>query len=218
MSAADCHCGNPSTHLSLANGQIRCDAHAGEIADAVTMSGFDRDFVGYRLEIEADTNGYTICRLSPPEGRYGGWVQVADLRGSILIYGDLCPGVLTHDNRGVISVEKKSLAWFVGATSTGYLASKFLDTAWQSDAAAAHCRDLAEREEDDDTRAKLEDLADRAESMGEPSDDPSWCDDLGEIDNDALEGCRGYDFANLALLVAIQRRFRLLWLARPVAP
>lgn len=162
-----------------------------------------------------------VYRLTPPDGSLAGSVTVACVDGYLAIFGDLCPGVEYHDNRGVFSVERKPLAWFAGDLSPQYLASKFLKEVWEPSAAAAACRELATDPAWDSDVADLHDLADRAEQIQIRDTDAivEWCQDLAEIDSDpeTIAACYAYDPDNLALLVAIQRRFRALWLARQAA-
>lgn len=220
-------CGATARYMSI-NGRLRCGWFEcrPEIdpTEWFRLTGWDRDLFTHVLEtvLENEASDVAVYRLVLPDRQNGdhNWIQIGFIAGTITISGDLAPGRVKHDNRGVISRpgQRLSIGWFSRAFSASYLASKFLDQVWVSENAADKCRDLAEEVEHNDTyQAELYELGERAKSVddADPEEVAGWCRELVRLTDDAdnIEGCHGYTRHNLALLTAIQRRFSILWRA-----
>lgn len=219
-----CSCGAIASFLSALTGALACSEHKVKAGHPwVLMSGMDRDLYRHELEVvlEHAESATAIYRLVPPGGGVAQSVRLAFLGGQIAIYGDLAPGPMRHDNRGVLSrpLDPASAVWFASAYYDGMVA-KFLDKRWISTCASEHCLRLAGDVEHDEAPLKqeLQDLADDASSIDDDDDEEiaAWCRRLVDAtdDSEAVEGCLGYDFKNEAVLRAIQLRFGILWRAR----
>lgn len=187
-------CGATATLLGTDAGVLACDAHRETIAPhAAPLTGWDRDLWSHQLEVIEQTERVEIYRLTDPQ-----------------------------DNRGVISSDTRGRGrgWFIGATSGDYLCSKFLVEVWVAEAARAKCRALAEEMAEDrpDEIEDIESLADDIDGVdaADPISVGDWTQRLYDLtgDSEDLQACQGYEPGNAALLCAIQRRFRFLWLAR----
>lgn len=217
-------CGATAPYMSLISGALSCSEHrATEGHPWVVTSGIDRDLYHHELVVvfEDTAAGMASYRLTRPGGSEAQSVRIAFLGGTIVIHGDLAPGRAAHDNRGVISRpgERLGVAWFAGAFSEHYVASKFLDEVWEPGAAAEKCREMAEDvEQNDSYRDALLELAEQAAGIDtkDTEDVLDWCRDLVRLTDepDDVQGCYSFDRANKALLIAIQRRFAILWRAR----
>lgn len=216
-----CHvCGATATRVRTLDAVLACDAHRSSIAPYdVELRGIDRDLWNHTLEVIEETERVQLYRLVDP--RCGGEMQsmrLAFLPSYIAIHGDWCPGRETQDNRGVFSDHGYTRSWFVGATSESYLCGKFIGRVFVPARAAAYCRDLIEQEwRDGKHDEELRELADDADSLDERGDGEieSWKERLYALteDSECFDACYDYDPTNAALLCAIQRRFRFLWLA-----
>lgn len=153
--------------------------------------------------------------LKPMDPSYGGDVRISFLPGPhVAIYGDLCPGRVEHDNKGLISVTGKGLGWFRGQLSASYIAEKFcLEKVFSKVKAEAYCREQAAEYEGDTAQAWAYLADDAAElDLDDRESVAHWASDLYELagDSEAFAACHGYDVENLELLTDIQRAFSRL--------
>lgn len=147
-------------------------------------------------------------------------VTVANLPDGVSISGDLAP----NDNRVVLAYGYK-LPWFVGDLSSGYLAGKFLQREWVPESASDCLRDWAREEaagEDcDQTIVEvLEEcvlkVRDGIKHGRSPQDTQEDLYDTLQIYGYGDDGVPGWTYTprDLALLQAIQERFRELFWAK----
>lgn len=215
-------CGAVATLLGTIAGTLVCAEHQRVIhPHMVDLTGFDRDLWDHTLEVIMESQRVQLYRLVDPDCR-GSEMQstrIGFLDGYVVIHGDMCPGVEQQDNRGVTCGPNYDRPWFVGAKSPDYLNGKFLERVFVPELAADMCREridtgLARARHDEE----LEDLATEADAldMSDGRAIEAWKARLYEVTGDweDLDACMGYEPANAALLGAIQRRFRLLWLRR----
>jgi hypothetical protein len=167
------------------------------------------DFSNYKL-VDLGQGHY---RLVPTFNTLGNDVRISFLPGGyVAIYGDLCPGRVRHDNKGIFSVVSKGEPWFRGNLSERYLAEKFgLEQVFRPDYAEKYCRERADDLESDnpvDAGSYLE-LAEMVTFVNtrDDGDVNAWLEDLRDLetDSDGIEACYGYDQDNLDLLVGIHR-------------
>jgi hypothetical protein len=176
------------------------------------------NYSNHVLARELDTPRYKGFKLyDPTQGRMGSIIILFTPEG-IVLAGD---GEITP--HGTVSSFGYGLEWFAGKLAGGYLAQKFLQKRWVSDACAASIRDHAddlEKEDipDDDADrvaqkvATLRELATEIESNGLSEHDVYEA--LNDLDDACVDdGIPGhtYDHWEVAQLAVVQEKFAALY-------
>lgn len=177
------------------------------------------EFDNHTLEFLGD-NPFPTYRLKDPEhGRIQGCVLIFSDEG-IVIVGDLTPDRAW--NGAVSSAYGYGLDWFVQKHGEDYLCEKFLHTKFITAQAQRRVRDLLEYMHKDCPGDMTVPMLEAHALDGDypwVSDDPfgvdtafyEWYfDTFGDADEIGSIGW-GYDPDAVAVLCAIQRRFRELW-------
>lgn len=193
---------------------------------------YDKMFSGHETLVEIACTDFVRCwRMERKPGTRAYMVQITSTPEGIAIQGDTIPG---HDHHGALT-NAGGLAWFVSESDPDYLAGKFLTKTWVREEAEQHIRDLISKltrmgveDDNDDAREVAMELRQAARSN--PFDDiVSYTKAFGEtltlvigagrftdplIDFDEAYPSLAYRPSEVAMLSAIQKRFRTLFLER----
>lgn len=188
------------------------------------MPHMRKAFETHKLDCFCDTPDVKVFDLRRP-GTRNMCVQLAFTPEGIHLTGDLSLG---RDQSGIGTVLHKSLGWFSGELSEGYLCSKFLTKQFQQEEAVENARFTADHYAEmvndptwEDEREQNKELAGKwlafAVALERCDDDASALQCANEHyyemdDPDAFEGL-GYDYprADAGWLCIIQQTFARLY-------
>jgi hypothetical protein len=134
--------------------------------------------------------------------------------------GIVLQGDFTPQRNGSTSTRGYDLDWFAGASSTGYLAEKFLEQRFIKELAEAALKDASRWSDCDEEQQRR--IMEMADEIGDHDIDlMSWLYDefvdMG-FDTESIPGY-GYEPREIAALGAIQKTFsRLYWNAEAARP
>lgn len=161
-----------------------------------------------------------VYRMHAPGTRHL-CVQLTFGPEGISIMGD--PRLGPHGQGLNYAYPGRGRSWFLGATSPSYLCDKFLREVWQADVAAEQlAEEIAEADDLGHSPAMVEHLRNVLEELkgNEFATEQDFADLLHEAPDgeyyDTADGMPGYALPrrDSRWLVAIQRRFRALYLER----
>lgn len=167
----------------------------------------------YHLRIILEDDNALLYQLMPPDGTEAESVRLAFLDGgcpTIVIYGDLCPGV-----SGVVSATGYGIGWFTQAGGDDYLLSKFLTRDLQWDAVVA-CIDerMEDKTRDGEDASEWKALRERViygEFSHDGQDTQLLYQAVLDIDSDAYDSCTDYDERDRDLILRVRSVFRRLY-------
>lgn len=167
----------------------------------------------YHLRIVLEGDHACLYQLVPPDGTEAESVRLAFLGPecpTIIIYGDLCPGV-----NGAVSATGYGLGWFIAAGGDYYLLSKFLTKSLQWDSIVAYIddrlKDGAEEGDDVSEWKHLQEQVSDGEFSYDGHDTERLYQAVLDLDSDAYDACTGYDARDKALILRVRSVFRRLY-------